>query len=401
MIVSLAILTYAVSMISRFAWPPLITVVSPELGISMAEAGSYMTGFYIGYVLTQVPAGMLSDRFGVRGLLTATLLVQAAATWFLGSIDAFQTGFVLRVVSGLSGGCVYSACFRALVGWFPLKERGLAFGLLMSSPALGLAVANIAAPALEGLLGWRGVFKVIGAFSLVSGFLVMALMKESGSGSPQAAKGPPPSFLAGLKYVLSSREILLLAIGGFLYIWAYIGFISWGNAYLKQVLQMSLGRAGAIMTMVALIGLVVSPIAGLQAGKKGLGREFLMAASVLLVASVILFGQASSPAFLWLWALLVGIAFGVINPVISLVVSTYSAPEWAGSAGGVTNCVWQIAGAVVPMVTGLSIDLSGSFGVVWWIIAAGPALFLVVLLMLRKKGGPAPSPSPSQAALQK
>ena len=393
MIVALAILTYTVSMIARFAWPPLVAVVSPELGICMAEAGAWMTGFYIGYVITQIPAGMLADRFGVRGLLTLTLLVQAAATFFLGSISAFQTGFVLRIVSGLSGGCVYAACFRALVGWFPLKERGLAFGLLMSGPSLGLAIANMAAPALEAMVGWRGVFKIIGGFSLLSGVVVMAFMRERRQASPSgAAAGKAPGFVDGLRYVLKSREILLLCLAGFTYIWAYIGFISWGNAYLKQVLQMSLGRAGAIMTAVALIGLVVSPIAGLQAGRRGTGKKYLMVASVLLIASVILFGQASSPAVLWFWAIAVGVAFGVMTPVYSLVVSTYAEPRWAGSAGGVTNCIWQIAGALVPLVTGLSIDISGSFGVVWWIIAAGPAIGLAILAMVRK-----PAPRPGEA----
>ena len=73
-------------------------------------------------------------------------------------------------------------------------------------------------------------------------------------------------------------------------------------------------------------------------------------------------------------------------------VSAYAEPRWAGSAGGVTNCIWQIAGAAVPLVTGLSIDISGSFGVVWWIIAAGPAIGLAILAMVRK-----PSPRPGEA----
>jgi sugar phosphate permease len=386
-IVSLAILSYTISMIARFAWPPLVTVVAPELSISMTEAGAFMTSFYIGYVITQIPSGVLADRFGVRWLLTMTLVVQAASTGFLGSISDFQTGFALRVVSGLSGGCVYAACFRAVTRWFSPKERGLAFGLLMSGPSLGLALANIVAPGLESLFGWRGVFRIVGGFSLVSGLVVALLMREDPAGRRAAAPGAgkPPSFIDGLRYVLSNRAILLLCLAGFSYIWVFVGFISWANAYLKQVLKMSLGEAGAIMTAVALFGLVVSPVAGLQAGKRGQGREFLMGASVLLIAGVVLFGHATSPVLLWTWAILTGVAFGIMTPVYSLVVSTRAEPRWAGSAGGVTNCCWQIAGAVVPVVAGWSIDRSGSFSVVWWIIAGGPAVGLLILALLGKQ----------------
>lgn len=373
-------------MVSRFAWPPLISVVAPDFSISMAEAGSYMTGFYIGYVVTQIPSGMLADRFGVRILLSLTLLVQAVATYLLGEIDHFSTGFALRIISGLSGGCVYAACFRLLVQWFPVRERGTAFGLLMSAPSLGLALANAFVPVMEDSWGWRSVFNIIGAFALVSSIIVFALIREAPDNSMAPSEAASSkSFVAGIKYVLGNRNILLLCGVGFSFIWAYVGFISWGNTFMKEELGVNLQEAGRIMSGMAIAGLIASLVIGTYAGKSGKGRQCLVAANIALIVGILAFGQITGTNALWFFALFIGAACGVMNAVGSLVVSMYSDREWAGAVGGVTNCFWQFAGALVPVATGWAIDASGgAFEIVWLILAAGPVICIALILFLTK-----------------
>lgn len=41
--------------VSRFAWPPLIPVIMPVMGINMTQAMTFITAFYIGCVITQIP----------------------------------------------------------------------------------------------------------------------------------------------------------------------------------------------------------------------------------------------------------------------------------------------------------------------------------------------------------
>ena len=126
-ILFLAVATYLMGFLSRFAWPPLVPVAVPALGFSMTEAGMYMTAFYLGYISTQIPGGMLGDRFGVRPVMVAALLIQAAASGGLGFIHDFHPGFLLRVLSGLSAGAVYAVCFKVMVRWFSVAQRGPAW----------------------------------------------------------------------------------------------------------------------------------------------------------------------------------------------------------------------------------------------------------------------------------
>ena len=65
-------------------------------------------------------------------------------------------------------------------------------------------------------------------------------------------------------------------------------------------------------------------------------------------------------------------------------VSEYSGPKWAASAGGVSGCIFQTGASLGPAILGLSIDLTGSFQTVWWLLAAAPALGILFLTTLTK-----------------
>ena len=67
-------LAFLCSFIDRLSWPPIMPVAMQELSLNKAEAGSFMSIFFLGYLLTQIPGGMLADRFGIRKILVLSLL---------------------------------------------------------------------------------------------------------------------------------------------------------------------------------------------------------------------------------------------------------------------------------------------------------------------------------------
>ena len=168
----------------------------------------------------------MADRFGPRTVLSGALLLQAAGAAAIGLTENYQAGFLLRVVCGL--GCVYSTGLKAIVGWFSPAQRGLAIGVLMTAPTIGVAIPNFVLPLLERTLGWQGAFKAVGIAIGVFALALLALMKENRSGPA----GPRKSFLVGLKFVFGNRNILLISLAGFSVIWCQIGFGSIGNSYL-------------------------------------------------------------------------------------------------------------------------------------------------------------------------
>ncbi|MDP4125826.1 MAG: MFS transporter, partial [Bacillota bacterium] len=233
-ILTLMVASFLLTFISRMAWPPLIPVVAPALHMTNVQAGALMTAFYFGYIITQIPAGVLTDRLGVKAILTISLVLEGIATFAMRYMTNYDTGFWLRVIVGLGAGAVMSACTRAVTEWFPPEERGTAFGILLAAPSAGIVLSNYIAPALNSALGWRGVFEVIGAFTTIIGILILFLVRTTTDQTPKS--GNP---LGGFKVIFQSKELILISLIGFCLLWSELGIATWANTYIKTKLGYS------------------------------------------------------------------------------------------------------------------------------------------------------------------
>jgi len=210
-ILTLAALSFLFTFVTRFSWPPLIPVMRPLFHLSAAQAGSFMSAFYFGYIITQVPAGVLADRLGPRGILAGSLIVPGIAMLMMRYMTSYSSGFWMRFVIGLFAGADIAAASRALTEWFPTKQRVIAWGVLMAAPSMGLLLSNFFVPAVNRAFGWKAVFEIIGIVSIIVGILALlfvrtSTMAEKSSGNP----------LGGLKVVFTSETLLTLSLTAFL-----------------------------------------------------------------------------------------------------------------------------------------------------------------------------------------
>lgn len=84
-------------------------------------------GFYIGYLITHVPAALLCNYFGGKYVLCLGILSTAILTLLTPLVaDIFDLyGMViLRILMGLAGGTTFPALSSLLASWVPEKERG-------------------------------------------------------------------------------------------------------------------------------------------------------------------------------------------------------------------------------------------------------------------------------------
>ena len=255
-ILAMMALTFVITFFIRMTWPPLIPVVVPILHMKMSQAGAFMSAFYIGYVITQIPAGVLADRLGVRAILTCSLLVLGLSTIGMGSISSYDQGFYLRVLTGLGAGAVFGAAIRALVEWFHPRERGLAFGIMFASPSAGIALSSIIVTPLNAAFGWQNAFRISGLIAVVFGIIVFLLVRTSSSTQKS------PSMFAGFPIVFGNRDLLLTSAAGFCLMWVELGTATWVVASVKK-LGLSLGVAGAVMAAYGLGGILI-PFAGIK-----------------------------------------------------------------------------------------------------------------------------------------
>jgi MFS transporter, ACS family, hexuronate transporter len=357
----------------RFTWPPLIPVVVPVLGMKMTQAGAYMSAFYLGYVITQIPAGILADRFGVRIILAVSLIIEGISTLGMGYITTYDTGFALRVITGLGAGAVFAACARSLMEWFPAKERGTAFGIMLGAPSAGIVLSSVIVPPLNTAIGWTGAFQAVGIATIVMGVVIFALVRSS----TQTAVGG--SMFGGFPVIFRSRDIILTALAGFCLMWVELGTATWAIAHVKK-LGFTLGAAGTVMMFYGIGGLISPPLSGWVSDKIGHRKWILIVAYLIIAPMTVAFGYQTNMTMLCVMGFLFGFCSYIANPHLTILISEFAGKQWAATANGASNVIFQLAPMVGPVVMGWSIDTTGSFATVWWVMAAGPLLGILLLL---------------------
>ncbi|AFM23702.1 MFS transporter [Desulfomonile tiedjei] len=377
-ILGLCVCCFLFTFITRFTWPPLIPVVVPVLGISMSQAGAYMSAFYMGYIVTQIPAGVLSDRFGVRVILGVSLILEGISTSSMGFMNSYETGFILRVIAGLGAGAVYASCSLALMEWFPPNERGRAFGVFLAAPSGGILMTNLFVPSLNALVGWQGAFKSVGFLTLTAGILVLLLMRSSG-----LIKSQEKTLLGGFKVIARSRGLILTALSGFCLMWLELGTATWANAHIKK-LGFSVAEAGYVMMSYGVGGIIAPLLSGFVSDWTGQRKWLVVGAYLVSAPLCVVFGYQDTLGLLSVTGFILGFTSYIANPQLTVLISQFAGREWAATANGTSNFVFQFASMIGPFILGWSIDVTQSFSIVWWMMAAGPLVGILLMLPVRQ-----------------
>lgn len=117
-----------------------------DLRATQQDMGWFLGVFFWSYALAQVPAGRLSDRFGIRTVLTLYILAWSVFTALMGVATGLTTLLAYRLGCGLAQAGAYPSCARAVRDWMPLSQRGSASSLV----ALGGRIGGALAPVLTG-----------------------------------------------------------------------------------------------------------------------------------------------------------------------------------------------------------------------------------------------------------
>ena len=152
----------AVMMLARFSEAFLILKASAS-GLATAYVPLVMVVMSAVYSLSSYPAGLLSDRFGRRGLLGLGLVMLIAADLVLGfgtSIPVMLTGVALW---GLHMGLTQGILATLVADTAPPDLRGTAFGVYNLLSGVALLAASVIAGLIWDRAGPEAVF-LTGAF---------------------------------------------------------------------------------------------------------------------------------------------------------------------------------------------------------------------------------------------
>ena len=379
---------------------PALPAMADYFQTSDSQLQLVLTLYTLGSAISLLVSGPLTDRFGRRPVLLAGLTMYVLATITCALADSLGVLVIARLFQAL-GGCCTTVIGRVIVrDYFDRHEQARLLGLI----SMAMAVSPMAAPVLGSvllpLLGWRGLFVLLGVIGSVLCLVVQRRLPETRP--PEVAAAPPANVLRIYSQLLRDRYFLRYALAiGCVYS-TYFPFISESSALLQRGFDLS-PTAYALVFAATISGYMLGAnlfrrlVARFEAD-----RLISVAIGLNVLGSILLATATTLMAQEWLAIVLpmvvIMVSVGLTMPACQLsVLQPYGAI--AGTASGLFFFIQMFVTAVSSWVTGLLSDGSSAPLVIMTSLAS--ALLVTTWLALRTtKSGREQIPShplPSQA----
>jgi ACS family D-galactonate transporter-like MFS transporter len=400
LILALMCLMYFIAYIDRVNISVAGPMIRKEFGLSPTELGVIFSAFAYPYAAMQIFGGWCADRFGPRLVLTVLSIIWAVATVLCGFAWGLTSLLVFRFVLGIGEGGAFPTATRAFTFWMPATERGFAQGITHSFARLGGAITPPIVIGIVALYGWRESFIVLGAVSLVWTALYVWLFRNT----PVEHKWVKPAELAEIgvdagKLKKTSRgktpwkdmirKMWLVTFVDFCYGWSLWVFLTWLPSYLKDARGFDLKQLALFTALPLLAGVVGDTLGGVlsdtiyrRTGNLKLARRALLVVGLGGALTFILPVVGTKDAMLAVALLSASFFFLELTNAVLWSLPLDIAGAYAGTAGGMMNTGFGIAGMVSPVVFGFLIQTTGSYQVPFAISALLLAVGVVGALFI-------------------
>lgn len=358
--------------------PAVAPELRAELGLSLAATGALLAAPSLGIVVTLLAWGALADRIGERIVLAVGLTGAAGALLLASTADGAWTMGACLMLAGALGSAANAASGRAVVAWFPMRQRGLALGLRHMSTPAGGALAAMLLPLAAHAGGISAVMVVLAAGCLLGAVVAAIVMRRADPAGVVAVRAAP---VARDVSPLRDRAIWRLSFGTGAVVLAQIAILSFLALYLHEQRGWSTAAAAGALAAVQAGGAVARVVAGAWSDRVrdrlGPLRAMALAAGVLLAASAALL---PAPTGLGVGLLIVaGVVAMAGNGVSFAAAAEMAGPARVGTALGLQNTLLFGAVVIAPPAFGALVGpltWPGAFAataacplVGWWLLA--------------------------------
>ncbi|CAD7088901.1 unnamed protein product [Hermetia illucens] len=372
-----------------------------EFKWSSSLQGVILSSFFYGYVLTQIPFGILAKRYGALRFLGWGMFVNSVFA-FLVPVAAREGGYiglsVVRFIQGLGEGPIVPCTHAMLAKWIPPNERsrmgaavyaGAQFGTIISMPLSGL----LAEYGFDG--GWPSIFYVFGVVSTVWSIAFLFLVYEDPSSHPRInekereyinsslwGKGTISSPPVPVKSIIFSMPFYAILIAHIGHNYGYETLMTELPTYMKQVLRFSIKENGTLSALPYLAMWLFSMFISVVADYMISSERFTHTSTRKIINSIGQYG----PGICLIAASYTGcdrvLTITLLTIGVGLNGGIYSGfkinhlditPRFAGILMSITNCSANLAGLLAPIVAGILIEgkpTMGQWQIVFFIAAA-------------------------------
>ena len=327
-----------------------------DLGLDSSVLGLLTSTYFLTFAAFQLPLGYLLDRFGSRRVESSLLLIAALGA-FVFSMSETVAGLITgRALIGLGVSACLMAAFKAYVDWFPSDRLPRINGWQMAAGGLGALTATRPVEMSLPLLGWQGVFQLLGAACIAAAVVIFVVVPERDEYVAKHAQTEAfgfttvftsPVFLRVAPLVMTSQAAFLSVSG------------LWAGTWLQDVAGLERSDAAnilAAMTVAMIFGFVMLGSVTAALGRRGISTFTTATVSVVTAAFpliVMVVMQGAAPV--WACWIVFGF-FGTGSILFYAALSQHFPKHIAGRVNTAMNLLVFIGAFILQWGIGIVID---------------------------------------------
>ncbi len=385
-LVLMVALALFISYIDRGNLATALPVIQKEMSLSPEQLGLLGSAFYVTYVIMMIPAGWLSDRYGAYRVMAVGLFVWSVATLAAGLVGSFVALLLLRGLLGVGESVTFPASSKLIASGVPAARLGEANGIVAFGYLVGPAIGTLLGGFLIAELGWRPVFWIFGALSLMWLLPWRRVVVHEPKLDDGDYEGP------GFAQILRQRGLWGASLGHFAANYAFYLILTWLPTYLINVRGFSMVTMAAVLSGAYLLNAIGGYGAGwltdrwIRSGRSANGiYKGIMAlnhlAGIVCMLGIVALPQTASIACLYFYEFVIGMASPGTFAISQVLAGPSAAARWVG----VQNMWGNVAGIVAPAATGFIIGATGHYDRAFLLAAAVNVLGIIGWIFILPK----------------
>jgi sugar phosphate permease len=355
--------------------PALAPAIRSEYGLSLGETGVVLAAIGIGMLFTLLPWGLLADRLDERIVIALGLTGAAAALAFAATTGSFGSLVGALIGAGALGASVNAASGRAIMGWFPRGELGLALGVRQTGIPIGGALGAAVLPVLASAGGTRVAFFALAGACVVGALVAAVFMRGSAAGEPE---------LTDIGRPLREPRLWLLGGGTALYLTAQIAITGFIVLFLHEHRNVSTHAAAGLLAMINVLAIGARIASGSVSDRMRTRlRPLRVIGIALATGTAAVAALADAPLAALIPAFVVsGVLSMSWNGLAFAAAAETAGAARTGAALGFQQTLLGVVGAAVPPA--FAAVASSSWRLAFALAALGPLAGVVTLSQVRE-----------------
>lgn len=373
----LLVVSGAVNYLDRSALAIANPEVRHDMGLDATQMGVLLSAFLVSYAFCQLPTGFLVDRVGPRILLGTGLMIWSIAQGLAGFVSNFAQFWWARVFLGVGEAPQFPTGARVVSNWFNVRDRGFPTGIFNSASSVGPALAP---PILTWLMlayGWRAMFITMGVIGVIVAIIWFTLYRDperyaTAQDIAFIRENDPvstPVTVSKWGRLFRFRTTWGMMAGNFCVGYLTWIYFAWLPGFLEIQHHISIGRTGLYAAIPPFFGIFGSVLGGYisdrlaAAGYSALNSRKIPIIGGIVAMAICTFLTAYANNFTWVMVFVsAAVFFSTITSATVWAIVTAAAPQnYVASIGSLQNFGGYVGGTCSPIVTGIVVDMTGSF----------------------------------------